>query len=194
MKIKIVRWLSVTTAALFLALANSAVNAIPLSWQFSNVAFDDGGTLVGSFVFDADTSTYSNVAVTSTQGSAYAGVTYSPGSVVDIFGPHPTSLSFGGNTPFGNFGSQLLSLRFFSPLTNAGGEVELVPGDSWEGTENYSLCAIFPTTGCEFPDVLRRVASGSVITAPVTAVPAPFSLGLFCLGLFGLSVSRRQNA
>lgn len=47
----------------------SAAHAVPIQWTVSGGAFDDGGTVSGSFVYDADTEVYSNVRLTTTTGT-----------------------------------------------------------------------------------------------------------------------------
>ncbi len=42
---------------LVLCVLASSAFAAPVTWTFDNVVFDDGGTLTGSFVFDADSTT-----------------------------------------------------------------------------------------------------------------------------------------
>ena len=42
----------------------------PVTWYLQNVAFDDGATASGSFVYDADTGNYSNVQSTTTDSGS----------------------------------------------------------------------------------------------------------------------------
>jgi beta-glucanase (GH16 family) len=57
-------------AAAFVSCASVApVVAAPLTWQVSNVVFDDGGTLAGTFIFDAATQQYSSIDLFSTAGT-----------------------------------------------------------------------------------------------------------------------------
>ena len=67
-----------STALIFTVLATAAdAAASPILWTLKQVGFDDGGTASGSFVFDAETSVYSLIDVTTTAGSAMAsGATY----------------------------------------------------------------------------------------------------------------------
>ena len=53
-----------------------AASATPLVWTLSGVTFDDGGTASGSFVYDADTSQFSAVELTTTTGSVLPGATF----------------------------------------------------------------------------------------------------------------------
>jgi hypothetical protein len=53
------------------ALCNSAmpVAASPVTWQVSNLVFGDGGTLAGTFSFDAATGACSSIDLSSTAGT-----------------------------------------------------------------------------------------------------------------------------
>lgn len=42
-------------------LISGSAQAFPLQWTVNDVVFDDGGTASGSFFYDADTNTYSNI-------------------------------------------------------------------------------------------------------------------------------------
>jgi hypothetical protein len=44
------------------------LSAGPLTWQFTNIVFDDGTLVTGSFVFDADTTTFSGLNMTTSGG------------------------------------------------------------------------------------------------------------------------------
>lgn len=67
------RWLAGWALALGLA---TAAHAVPVQWTLDNVAFDDGGTASGSFVYDADTQTYSNIQVSTTSGTSLGSATF----------------------------------------------------------------------------------------------------------------------
>ena len=51
------------------ALFSASANATPVDWYLSGVTFTDGGTASGSFTYDADTSTYSAISISTTAGS-----------------------------------------------------------------------------------------------------------------------------
>ncbi len=46
----------------------STANAVPIKWTLIDIVFDDGGTATGSFVYDAETDTYSNIRISTTSG------------------------------------------------------------------------------------------------------------------------------
>ena len=57
-------------------MASVPLRAIPLTWTLHNVTFNDGGTASGTYVYDADTNTVSNINIVTTAGSAMPGATY----------------------------------------------------------------------------------------------------------------------
>ena len=50
-------------------LLSGVAQAITIEWTLNDVVFTDGGTASGSFLYDTDTSTYSNVSIVTTAGS-----------------------------------------------------------------------------------------------------------------------------
>ena len=57
---KILRYLP---AVVLLWVVAAAAQAVPVQWSVNGLVRDDGGTVSGSFVYDADTDTYSAVNV-----------------------------------------------------------------------------------------------------------------------------------
>ena len=47
----------------------STANAIPIKWTLTDIAFDDDGIATGSFVYDAETDTFSNIRISTTTGT-----------------------------------------------------------------------------------------------------------------------------
>jgi hypothetical protein len=91
--------------------------AVPLHWTLSGVAFSSGGAVLGTFDFDANSGTYSNVDITTTADSSFGGATCT------LVNPFIAT----GNSSFsvltGPGSTTLLDLEFLDPLTNAGGSV-----------------------------------------------------------------------
>ncbi len=87
------------------------------SWTVQPTAFTDGGSVSGSFTYDASTNAFSNINLVTTSGSALPGATYTI-----LFGDNNSELSLVTKT--GDLtGTPTLVLYFNSPLTNAGGTV-----------------------------------------------------------------------
>lgn len=161
------------------SLCTPQAQAVPLTW-YAQGTYGDGGALTGSFVYDADTDSYSNLALVTTAGTVLAGYTY---GVLTSGG----ALTFGAlQTAGAPVGSHFIQLEFVSVLTNAGGTVSLSAGNfNFEGT-----CSVAVTCIVSFPG--RFITSGSVSTTP-SAVPEPGTAALVPLALLALAVSRRYG-
>ncbi len=118
---------------LVLLTISSAGFASPVRWYLQGVTMSDGARAVGSFVFDADTSQYSEVDVATTIGSEATGATFSdpnpdsPGNVNGLLFVMDGSLE-----PL--TGQPVFTIEYSTPLSNAGGTVEVnTEGFSFEG-------------------------------------------------------------
>jgi hypothetical protein len=79
------------------------------------VTFDDGGTATGSFVFDAETTTFSSINIITSANPAGLGTTYGvPTGVGD-------ATFFDTIEAFPPAGNDRLFLDLRAPMTNAGG-------------------------------------------------------------------------
>jgi len=165
-----------------LLISTISAEAAPLTWTLDGVTFPDGGSANGSFVFDADTNIYSNIAINTTTTTTFVGATYtdffsynSPGFVAV---PDVSLPSLSGSLAFG--------IAFWEPLTNAGGNIDVFI--VYEG-----VCR---NTACELIDTIPSRTEVFPIGASVTAVPIPPALYLFgssLLGLIGI-FSRKKTA
>lgn len=161
------------------SLCTPQAQAVPLTW-YAQGTYGDGGTLTGSFVFDADTASYSNIALVTTAGTDLAGYTY---TVIT----NGSALIFGAlQTAGAPVGSHFIQLEFVSALTNAGGTVSL----SATVVNFEATCSVAVSCGASFPG--RFITSGSVSTTP-SAVPEPGTAALVPLALLALAVSRRYG-
>jgi hypothetical protein len=155
--------------AVLLLLGTGLVQAEPLTWYLQDVRFSDGGSASGSFDYDPESNTYSNVAVTTTAGSGIAGASYGYGMLIAEFTPSATSVNFTVSAQAAVQNHELM-LAFDSPLTAAGGSVAIATGAS---VSKEGLCAEAPPAadkslscyGGGLIDWLRTVSEGSVTTA-----------------------------
>jgi hypothetical protein len=167
--------------ALLCIFSAASAQAIPLEWTLDNVVFSDGGTASGSFFYDADTSSYSNINLATTTGSVLTGTTYQYGSAYNAFSVRLTEV----NSPDLS-GEQAWLMAFgegelgFTELSNAGGTVPIHILYGSEGVCTYSACGEVTQ--------FRSTVSGSV-----SAVPIPAAVWLFGSALAGLGWMRRKR-
>jgi len=183
-------------AASLLVLAPAAL-AVPVRWELNDFTFFDGTLAVGGFSFDADTGLVSDVDISTSPGVAIVCDTDPCGADFTTSAIGGADYSFGGVTaadPTGLFfitktgdltGSPLLFLRLATPLTNAGGSVDLPTGFSVE-----FVCAE-PICNNTF-DVLSVPFRSNVEGASVRAVPEPSTL-LLGLGLIAFAFVRTRG-
>ena len=138
-----------SAASIFLPFATLPAKA--LTWNLNNVSFNDGGTAIGSFDYNAASSAYNNINVSIT-GSLYSGSVNFTSS--DNVSGSANSLTVCKGNCSGN--PAIFALNFQSPLNNTGGNINL----------SSSTVYGFPAG----PD--KFVSTGSVTT---TAVPFEFS-------------------
>ncbi len=156
-------------AILLLAALAGIASATPVTWTLSGVAFSGGGTASGSFVYDADTNTYSSVNITTTTGGTRSGATYIAACLGTGVTCSATTLQLftAAAGPF--TGLPNWYINFSTALTNSGGTKTVTGGQE-------SNC---PNAGCSSPQApSRSVSAGGQVTAPAaaTAPGAPTSV------------------
>ncbi len=170
--------------AVLLACVGATAFGAPLKWSITGT-FEDGGTITGSYSFDASTSTYSSVAVQTTEGSIRSGASYT------LYDPccaqDPGFLLFVTTT--GNLtGTPVLSAMLVGNMTNAGGTINLATaasGLSWFSEED---CVNSTCTGPV--GATRRITSGYVTTVPE---PGTFIVALPLAAIALLIRKRNRN-
>jgi hypothetical protein len=161
------------------SLCTPQAQAIPLTWN-AQATYGDGGTLTGSFVYDADLGSYTNIALVTTAGTDLAGYTYAT-----FASGHPLTFT-ALQTAGAPVGSHFIQLEFASALTNAGGTIGVPPGvHNFEAT-----CSVAQTCIPTYP--ARFISSGSVSTT-VSGVPEPATAALVPLALLALAACRRYG-
>ena len=150
--------LTALAATMFLLFTPSG-HAASILWTLTDIVFDDGGTATGSFIYDADTNMFSSVSVTTSGGSI------DPGNYSDVLFGDATNAGLVGQLLADYTGDRLLQLIFQTPLTNAGGIVDLTfinPAfSSFEFTCGDS--------GCFAGTIERTMVTGGLIGTPVPA-------------------------
>jgi hypothetical protein len=157
-------------------------DAAPLRWNLDGGTFLDGGSANGSFVYDADTNTYSDIAINTTAGTILGGATY-----LDVVVGTVNGFRVVPDAALADLtGSLNLGIVFFTPLTNFGGTIDLQL--IFEGFCLDSTCSGITLNGGRLIDIGGDPGS-------VTAVPLPAAVWLFGSGLLGLvGVARRRQA
>jgi hypothetical protein len=157
-------------------------SAAPVTWSLNGI-LDDGGTAIGSFVYDAGTNTYSAVNISTTSGS-FPGATYGFVCVAPCVFQTPLSVGFSVLTQSSASdltGTPALLLLWNAPLTDAGGTIKV--NGQFGGNCFDAVCS-----GVQG----RTIIGGSV----ASEVPEPSTVLLTSVTgaiLGGLHLQRRRN-
>lgn len=145
----------------------------PQRWYLDGVTLDDGAGVIGSFVFDATTKTYSEMQLQSTRGSTFSGANFTAAFAVATFN---TPIATAGNlaatagaTP--TAGGRVINLVFDAALTNAPGSVQVTTSTNKSAEGSCSSVTCSANGAVTFASIVRNVVSGVVTTSP----PAGYS-------------------
>jgi hypothetical protein len=174
-------------------------NATPITWVLQDVTFASGevlgagpfdGTASGFFTFDADTTTYSNVNITTTGAgiwgtgncgdSVYCGPYIRATTLYTLLTALSLQVTPTLQDPVDATGYYGASLQFVTALTNAGGTVLL---NTAGGTDGEGVCKHFDClpTGSAGVTAFRGFSGGSVSAVPIPATPWLIASALLCL-------------
>jgi hypothetical protein len=173
-------------------------SATPITWNLVGVTLLDGGTATGSFVFDADTTTYSSIDIVTTAGTEYAAETFTflctspcdgitPDDDDMLLLTQTSSSDLTGTLAFGIFPP------FDQPLTDGGGDIPLIGGTA----EAYEALCVDST--CTGPTGFENdVVTGSLdVPEPSGLLDAPEPSGALLIAsaalLFGVGRFRRRR-
>lgn len=162
----------------------TSVQAVPIQWTLTDVLFDDGGTATGSFIFDADTSTYSSISIVTTDAFLAPLATFT-----SLLGGSATDAAL-ATTAGNQTGLPFLQMLYFQfPLTNAGGTLYLIDpffpaASSFDGTCLNATCSSV--------DYGRVMVDGGIIGVAAPVVPVPAAAWLFGSALLAAGAVRRR--
>jgi hypothetical protein len=190
--------------ALFALTATSA-QAFPLLWTLEDWTFDDGGSVTGSFIYDAQTREFSNIDMISTGGVQTTH--YTVLQDYTTFAPFEELATFAPANFTTPLSAPLMQVALNFQLTDAGGTVDLSTGALFPVIEDK--CFANPANcgpGGTFPDfrfttpVKLDPATGqfaftgtNLVASAVPAVPLPASALLLMGGLAMLRIKARRK-
>lgn len=203
-------------AAGIIGLAASSASAAPISWSFSNLVFDDGGTASGQFVWDSDTDTVTswNINTTEEVGNAnFPAFTYSntiAGHVAEkefgiqtnlrflqFAGPEAVQPSGVDRARVFRLGIGFGGFEAFDVLDTASASLALV-GDGFKTDVAGGIFPFVPNgfVECLFCSPFRDVAIDSpteLTTSSTVPLPATLPLAIFAFGALGAFGMRRRQ-
>jgi hypothetical protein len=169
-----------TLIAVILVGVTQPASAIPVLWTLNDWTLDTDDTVTGSFVFDADLGTISNVNIISNLGSGSESFTFVIGTGVLEFvtvDPGSTDLT----------GTPLVQGVLDGNMTNAGGGPLFLNTQADPYSSLQGICA---NSDCSYYEGPVYFFTSGNITG--TVVPVPAAVWLFGSGLLGLlGIARR---
>lgn len=177
-------FLRLMTCLTLLYVPLTSASALPIKWNV-NFVFIDGSVATGSFVFDEDTTTFSNVAIegpawdgTPTFYSAFnrSGTFYDP--VTGVTAPSNETRHFA----FHDFNVSLMEIAIGAPLTNLGGSIAI-----YDPFELFGIWGGPPGNSSN----LLQVIDGEVYTkiSNISIAPTLYLL----LSVFAICVVAKKN-
>ena len=187
--------------AIALAALSLTASAVPRTYTFSGVTFTDGGTISGTFVFDADAGTpcssaaspcgvYSSISVVTTNGGLRTGATYTAVCGTNVPGctgvaPDSTAVLLLTSTAANQTGLPALGLFFTAGggvppagLSDTSGAISI--NNTTAGAAQEAACS---NAGCAAPSAPARATNAGFVIPFVATVPAVSRWGLAALAM-----------
>jgi len=147
-----------------------------------------GTSITGTFTYDADTDTYSNIDVTTTGGSVIPSETWTNKA---SFGSFNCCLALVGGSAADQTGLDLLNLVWLGQLTDAGGSLPLYY--TQQGTCASSNCVDFTAYPGDPSGGMNDAVTGYLYAGSSTPTPEPSSLFLLGSGVLGVGTLIRRK-
>jgi PEP-CTERM motif len=162
---------SVLALGTILAFTAGPAAAVPVTWQLQDAVLENGRTATGTFVFDADTDTYSSIDIETMPAPINHYVVLNPTFSSNFLRIVSLTGVFADYT-----GAPALFITWSLPFfTDAGGTVPFSLGRSYEGACTNADCTSLGD-GVEF------------VSGKAVSIPEPTSLTLLAVGLFGIAL------
>jgi hypothetical protein len=162
---------------------SSTAAAVPVEWTLNNWDLTGGDTVTGSFIYDADTLTFSNVNVFSDLDStlfAFAGVNADANTLEFVTGD-PSSVDLTDKwVMLGSLGNP--------GMTNVEETLFILTQGGTNPASSQSLCG---NANCSLSSSPAQLLTSGSISG--TVVPEPSTSLLLALGLGGLGVTGRRK-
>jgi hypothetical protein len=165
-------------------------SAGPVTWTLSDVTLAGGGSISGSFTFDADTNIYSDIDIVTsgvtdidTGDNLFAYIDYPevwPETSYVLFAFTTASQPTAATQP-------LVSFQFVSPLTDAGGTISISTTSFF--TSGVGTCTqVAPPVPGDTCNLVNstpsdRVSIGAVVANSTSSSPEPSTLALMGTGM-----------
>jgi hypothetical protein len=189
------------TALLALVGFVGSAHAVPVQWTLQGMTFSNGSTATGSFDFDIDTNTFSNIAIAVTAATDYSGFQAQTFNAIapssgNYYGAIFTTLPLWydnvspscGENAWGDrsgCGTNGLYLSLYpAAMTNAGG---VLSANSFLGYCSSDACN---TGSWGFRGLTSMLTTGTITTVPEAEAYAMMLAGL---GLVGWAARRRRQ-
>ena len=177
--------------SLLVLLFAGAASAQVTTYSISGLTFPDGGTVSGTFTFNAATHAYTNVNITTTNGTTRTGATYRFVCGTDVPGCNgltPSALEVLNLSTNGanQTGLPALALGFASPLGVTTNSVPIA----------FALEANCSNAACSAPAGASRSALSTGVAIAISTVPtlSEWGLGLVGILLTGLALLQLRQA
>lgn len=195
------KWIKAGALAIGALSLTSAAIAAPLTWTVNNLVYSNDGptpvTATGSFKYDADTNTFSDINISTTQGSftdatVYTQVCTNPGCTVVSSATDILLISVPYSADM--TGNQHMRINLQAPMTNAGGSLAL----QFAGHEKcQSPACIMGGSGLRLADPGATLTANAVVPPGPSAAPVPtlnqWALLLLTAAIAGIAFLRQRR-